>query len=298
MRSSSKALRGGAIGCGRVRSGGCVVRTVTRRQYGGPCGRVAHRERAHARTPHRAVPDNPRVMFTLGRRVSVRTALALLVGAACAACAACTTRPPPPVSPAELAQGETFPYYKVYWVGRYFLGHPLTAVDGLATYVPVNGESTYYGSCASGGGLLGEGACNLPLQITSLIYVPHSNRPLGTQENVIVRGVPATIYGEGRSMQLYTGHIVIELTAESAADAMLAAHMLRPLNAPGAADEPLSPPTYCPRLYGPNAPPVEPVIANLRRQLPRRACPPPPAQPHPRRKGHRAAARSQARGHA
>jgi len=205
--------------------------------------------------------------------VSVRTALALLV---CATCAACTTGPPPPVSSAELAQGETFPYYKVYWVGRYFLGQPLTAVDGLATYVPVNGENAYYGSCASGGGLLGEGACNLPLQITSLIYVPHSNRPLGTQENVIVRGVPATIYHEGRSIQLYTGHIVIELTADSAADAMLAAHMLRPLNAPGAAGEPLSLPTYCPRLYGPNAPPVEPALARVRRGLPRGACPPPP----------------------
>ncbi len=207
-----RSRRGGAIGCGRMRSVACVVRTGTRRQYGGSGRAYGAARRAFSLATRTApCPIIRASWFILARRVSVRIALALLV---CVACTACTTGPPPPVSQAELAQGETFPYYKLYWVGRYFLGQPLTAVDGsLASYVPMNGESAYYGSCASDGGLLGEGACNLPLQITTLIYVPHSNRPLGTQENVILRGVPATIYDEGRSIALYTGHIEIELTA-------------------------------------------------------------------------------------
>jgi hypothetical protein len=213
------------------------------------------------------------------RRACAGTACLLLT---CIACAGCSTGPPPPVGAQELSQAETFPYYKLYWVGRSFLHHPLTAVDGRATYNPVNGESDYYGSCSSGGGLLGEGACNLPLRVTTLVYVPHPNRPLGEQQNVLIRGVPATIYNRGRSINLYSGHLAIELTADTAAHAMLAAGWLRPLNAPGAAGETLPLPTYCPRLYGPRPRQVRSVMAQLRRNLPRRACPPSPAPPRRR----------------
>jgi hypothetical protein len=217
------------------------------------------------------------------RRACAGTAFLLLT---CIASAGCSTGPPPPVGAQELSQAETFPYYKLYWVGHSFLHHPLTAVDGRASYNPVNGESDYYGSCSSGGGLLGEGACNLPLRITTLVYVPHPNRPLGEQQNVLIRGVPATIYNHGRSINLYSGHLAIELTADTAAHALLAANRLRPLNAPGAAGETLSMPTYCPRLYGPRPAQVRSVIAELRRSLPRRACPPPPAPARRRGAAH------------
>jgi hypothetical protein len=194
--------------------------------------------------------------------------LALSLGAS-----ACTTGPPPPVSAQELAGGETFPYYKLYWVGRYFYGHPLTAVDGLANYDPAVGQSVYYGNCSSGGGLLGEGSCKLPLQVTTGIYTPHSNRDLGRQQNRVIRGVPASIYNAGRSIELYTGHLSIEIAANTAADALRAARSLRPLNAPGAPGEALPEPTYCPGLYGPLPPEEAALIARVRARLPRRACP-------------------------
>jgi hypothetical protein len=190
------------------------------------------------------------------------------------AASACTTGPPPPVSAQELAHGETFPYYKLYWVGRYFLGHPLTAVDGRGSYDPAIGQSVYYGNCSSRGGLLGEGSCKLPLQITTVIYAPHSNRDLGEQENALIRGVPASIYDMGHSIELYTGHVAIEISSDTAADALRAARRLRPLNAPGAAGEALPVPTYCPGLYGPVSPAEASLIARVRARLPQRACAP------------------------
>lgn len=225
------------------------------------------------------MPDNSRTMPSLTRRPRAAIALAL---ALCGGCAGCTTGPPPPVSAGDLAQIETFPYFKVYWVGRQFQGASLTAVGGVANYNPINGESVYYGTCATGGGLLGEGACSLPLKVTTLVFVPHPNRTLGPQQNALVRGVPATLYSHGRSIELYSGHLAIQLTADTPAQALLAAHMLRPLNAPGDAGEALPPPTYCPGLEGPLPPRVAAVIAQVRRRLPRGACPVPPAPPHRR----------------
>jgi hypothetical protein len=178
------------------------------------------------------------------------------------------------VSAGDLAEIETFPYYKVYWGGRDFLGHPLTAVGGIANYNPINGESVYYGTCASGGGLLGEGMCNLPLLVTTLVFVPHSNRPLGPQQNRLIRGVPATLSNHGRSIELYSGHLAIQLTSDTPEHALLAAHMLRPLNASGEPGEALPPPTYCPGFVGTVGPRVRAMIAQLRRRLPPRACAP------------------------
>jgi hypothetical protein len=215
------------------------------------------------------------------RRPGAAIALAL---ALCAGCAGCTTGPPPPVSEGDLAQVETFPYYKVYWAGRDFAGHPLTAVGGVANYNPINGESVYYGTCASGGGLLGEGACTLPLQVTTLVFTPHTNRPLGPQQNELIRRVPATLYNHGRSIELYSGHLAIQLTSDTPEHALQAAHLLRPLNAAGAAGEALPPPTYCPGFVGALPRHVARVMAEVRRRLPPRACPPTSVRSTPR--GH------------
>jgi hypothetical protein len=223
------------------------------------------------------------------RRAAAGIALALVLGTACAGC---TTGPPPPISAQELAQVETFPYYKVYWTGRDFLGNALTAAGGIDNYNPLNGESVYYGSCASGGGLLGEGTCSLPLQVTTLVWVPHSNRALGPQQNGLIRGVPATLYGHGRSIELYSGHLAIALTADTPADALLAAHSLRPLNAAGAPSEALPPPTYCPGLVGPLGPRVAALMARVRHRLPARACPP---MPRPTRAHSSSRSRARAR---
>ncbi len=81
-------------------------------------------------------------------------------------------------------------------------------------------------------GIFGGGSCLLPLQVTTVIYRLHSNAALGPQRNMVVRGVPATVYDEGRSIELYSGRVAIDVFSDTFAHALAAANELRPLNAP------------------------------------------------------------------
>jgi hypothetical protein len=200
-----------------------------------------------------------------------RTALALLCIAAVAALAAgCgTTSHPAPIGASELAEAQTFPYYRVYWAGPAFQGRPLVAADGRKSYNPSVGDSVYYGDCARGHGVFGGGgSCRLPLQVTTVIYRLHSNAPLGPQRNMLIRGVPATVYDEGRSIELYSGRVAIDIFSDTYARARAAALALRPLNAAGSATGLLPPPVYCPGLYGPQEPRLQHAMAHL----PAHAC--------------------------
>jgi hypothetical protein len=179
--------------------------------------------------------------------------LALLAIAAFAS--GCGTVHPPALSDAALAEAQTFPYYRLYWAGPTFAGHPLAAVDGLKGYSAGIGDSVYYGDCVSGKGLLGGGgSCLLPLQVTTVIYSLHSNAPLGPQRNVLIRGVPATVYNEERSIELYSGRVAIDVFSDTLAHALLAAEQLQPLNASGSRSAKLPSPVYCPGLSGPMSP--------------------------------------------
>lgn len=189
-------------------------------------------------------------------------AFALLSFAAFAS--GCGTVHPPALSSAALAEAQTFPYYKLYWAGPTFAGHPLAATDGLKSYSAGIGDSVYYGDCVSGKGLLGGGgSCLLPLQVTTVIYSLHSNTPLGPQRNMLIRGVPATIYNEERSIELYSGRVAIDVYSDTLAHALLAAGQLQPLNAPGSASSKLPAPVYCPGLSGPTPPQLETVMNAL-----------------------------------
>jgi hypothetical protein len=180
-----------------------------------------------------------------------RRLLTLVALAATALLSGCGTTHPPPITPAALAEAQTFPYYTLYWAGPRFAGSPLAAVDGLKSYSAGIGDSVYYGDCVSGKGLLGGGgSCLLPLQVTTVIYGLHSNAPLGEQRNIVIRGVPATIYNEQRSLEIYSGRVAIDVFSDSLAHALAAAAQLRPLNAPGSAGGKLPPPVYCPGLSG------------------------------------------------
>jgi hypothetical protein len=177
-----------------------------------------------------------------------------LVLAGTALLSGCGTTHPPQLSAKALAEAQTFPYYKLYWVGPSFAGNPLAAVDGRQSYNTTIGDSVYYGDCVTGKGLLGGGgSCALPLQVTTVIYRLHSNAPLGEQRNALIRGVPATIYDEGRSIELYSGRVAIDVFSDTLAHAMLASSQLRPLNAPGSSAGKLTPPVYCPGLTGPQS---------------------------------------------
>ena len=142
-------------------------------------------------TAMRAATGNPRL--SRAARAALRAALAALALLAGALAAGCGTAHPGPISATELAEAETFPYFRVYWVGRSFLGHPLAAADGLNSYLSNVGDSVYYGDCVQSKGIFGGGSCELPLQVTTVIYHRHLNAALGPQRNMVIRGVPAVV---------------------------------------------------------------------------------------------------------
>jgi len=198
-----------------------------------------------------------------------RSGRALAVACVALATAGCaTTGHPPPIAPGELAEAKTFPYYVLYWVGPGFEGHPLAAADGLRAYIDRVGDSVYYGDCVQSKGIFGGGSCLLPLQVTTVIYRSHSNATLGPQRNMVIRGVPATVYDEGRSIELYSGQVAIDIFSDSFAHAYRAATELLPLNAPGTGRGNLPLPVYCPGLSGA----IDAALAHTMDSLPGRAC--------------------------
>jgi len=202
------------------------------------------------------------------RRRARRATLALAALCAAVAAGGCATGHPRPIGAAALAEAETFPYYPVYWVGPSFSGQPLAAADGQKGYVRSVGDSVYYGDCVHGKGIFGGGSCLLPLQVTTVIYSLHSNATLGPQRNILVRGVPATVYDEGRSIEIYSGRVAIDLFSDTFAHAIAAANELLPLNAPGSAAGDLPPPVYCPGLSGT----IDAQLQRVMDSLPRQAC--------------------------
>jgi len=182
--------------------------------------------------------------------------------------AGCGTGHPRTLAAGTLAEAETFPYFRVYWAGPTFAGHPLAAADGQASYDSGVGDSVYYGDCVQGKGIFGGGSCLLPLQVTTVIYGLHSNATLGPQHNTVIRGVPAVIYDEGRSIEIYSGRTAIDIFSDTFAHAYRAALELRPINAPGSASGKLPPPVFCPGLSGAQSAEVSRVMADL----PGRVC--------------------------
>jgi hypothetical protein len=165
--------------------------------------------------------------------------------------AGCTTGPPAQISYSELQSAQHFPYYRLYWVGLRFDQIPVTATDGLEDYKSSIGDSIDYGNCDPGHGFLHTGECVLPLIVTTVVYLPHSNQSLGPQRNILIRGAPATIYNNGKSIEVYTGRLAIDVYADTAARALQAARMLAPINAPGTSRNHFPAPDYCPGLVGP-----------------------------------------------
>jgi hypothetical protein len=197
-----------------------------------------------------------------------RAALAASVLYAALALGGCATGHPRPIASGELQEAQLFPYYRVYWVGPSFDGHPLAAVDGIRGYINAVGDSVYYGDCVQSKGIFGGGSCLLPLQVTTVIYRMHLNSTLGPQRNMVVRGVPAVVYDEGRSIELYSGHAAIDIFSDTYPHALAAANELLPLNAPGSPAGNLPPPVYCPGLSGS----IDATITRVVERLPGHVC--------------------------
>jgi len=203
----------------------------------------------------------------LPRRV-LRILLALGALAVALLASGCGTGHPRPIATGELAEVQTFPYFRVYWAGPSFESHTLAATDGLSGYIDKIGVSVYYGDCVQSKGIFGGGSCLLPLQVTTVVYRLHSNASLGPQRNTIVRGVPAVIYDGGHTIELYTGRLAIDVFSDTFAHALHATSELLPVNAPGTSSGPLPAPVYCPGLSGP----LDPALKRLMANLPARVC--------------------------
>jgi hypothetical protein len=201
-------------------------------------------------------------------RAKAAIATACLALLAAAVLSGCGTGRPKPIAGGTLAEAQTFPYYRLYWAGRSFLGFALAAADGQKGYIASQGTSVYYGDCVKGKGIFGGGSCVLPLQVTTVIYRLHSNTTLGRQRNIVVRGVPATVYDDGHSIEIYSGRVAIDVFSNTFARAHAAAQALRPLNAPGSAAGDLPLPVYCPGLHGAQSAQLQ----KLMQSLPGHAC--------------------------
>ena len=197
-----------------------------------------------------------------------RTALLLPGILAVVVAAGCGTGRPGPIEAGSLTEAQTFPYFKVYWVGPSFQGSGLAAADGLKGYLAAVGDSVYYGNCVHSKGIFGGGSCLLPLQLTTVMYRLHSNATLGAQRNTVIRGVPATIYDQGRSIEIYTGRVAIDVFSDSFAHALAASMQVLPINAPGSGSGALPPPIYCPGLSGP----IDAHLQAVLNRLPAHIC--------------------------
>jgi hypothetical protein len=198
-----------------------------------------------------------------------RAFVAIVLFVACLLLGGCATAQPGPISARELAEAQTFPYYKIYWVGPHFGSDALSAADGRKSYNSTIGDSVYYGDCLPGKSPpLGGGGCQLALQVTTVIYRLHANATLGPQRNVLLRGVPAVIYDGGQSIELYSGRLAIDVFSDSLSDALRAVRELRPVNAPGLAAGALPSPLFCPYLSGPQTAQLQTAM----HRLPGRAC--------------------------
>jgi hypothetical protein len=199
---------------------------------------------------------------------ALQITLALLLLSLALLAGGCGTGHPRAIAASELAEVQTFPYFRVYWVGPSFEGHKLAATDGLRGYIDRIGDSVYYGDCVQSKGIFGGGSCLLPLQITTVVYRLHSNSALGPQRNAIVRGVPAVIYDGGHTIELYTGRVAIDVFSDTFAHALRATGELLPVNAPGSSSGPLPAPVYCPGLSGA----LDPALKRLMARLPAHVC--------------------------
>jgi hypothetical protein len=76
------------------------------------------------------------------------------------------------------------------------------------------------------------------------------------------------VYDEGRSIELYTGRVAVDIFSDTYAHALRAANELLPLNAPGSAAGRLPPPVYCPGLSGA----MDARLSRVVERLPARIC--------------------------
>jgi hypothetical protein len=176
------------------------------------------------------------------RRIGRIAAALLLAGLV----AGCETHPAPPISAQQLRYVKSFNLFTLYWAGRQMDGIPLVQADGLGDYNPTIGVTLYYGNCLHEA-VTKLGGCTLPLRITTVWYVPHSNRSFGTNHYTHFHGVPADIVNDGDEVELYTDQMAVDVigaTPKITREAV--AHLTTFNRTPSAAWPAFPPPEYQP----------------------------------------------------
>jgi hypothetical protein len=121
--------------------------------------------------------------------------------------------------------------FTVYWLGPSF--RHLELMEAVKD--PSGAITFHYGDCVQGGG----STCVAPVEVITSpdnSFVPEGTAPVRT---VSLRGVAATLARDGATIEIPTGAVVVDVTAESAALADAAAARLAPINEIGAPGEPL-----------------------------------------------------------
>ncbi len=121
--------------------------------------------------------------------------------------------------------------FTVYWLGPSF--GRLALMEAIKD--PGGAITFHYGDCARGGG----STCVPPVRIVTSpdnSFVPAGSMPV---RNVSLRGVAAIVAVGGRTIEIPTGAVVVDVSASTPALAEAAAERLAPINAVGAPQEAL-----------------------------------------------------------
>jgi hypothetical protein len=122
----------------------------------------------------------------------------------------------------------------VYWLGGSFQGLAITD----AVHDPGGAFTIQYGDCLEGG----QATCVPPLRVVTSpdnSFLPGGAGPRATAQ---LRGVPAVVAREGRTIEIPTGGVVVDIYAKDARLAGAAARTLVPINRAGAPGDPLPAP--------------------------------------------------------
>ncbi|HEX3509624.1 MAG TPA: hypothetical protein VHT27_00855 [Solirubrobacteraceae bacterium] len=124
--------------------------------------------------------------------------------------------------------------FPVYWLGGSF--HRLSISE--AFHDTSGAYSLQYGGCLEGG----QGTCVAPLRVVT--SADNSFQPGGeaASHGALIRGVPARVAEDGRTIVLATDGVVVDIYAEDRSLARAAAMMVVPINQSAAPGAPLPAP--------------------------------------------------------
>jgi len=162
------------------------------------------------------------------RLLAALAALAALCSVALGACGNVVQAKP---IPHNILESMLLAPYPVYWLGGTFHGLEITE----ASHDPSGAFSVQYGDCLEGG----QGTCVPPLRVVTSpdnSFLPGGSTP---SHRTDVRGVTAVVAQAGRTIEIPTGGVVVDIYASEPSLAAAAAETVVPINGRGAPQAPL-----------------------------------------------------------